>query len=91
VYRPDDVYPLLATLDDLAERVAAETEGCTGAEVIAICNDAKLTAFHNYFRNDTSSNSGIGDGNSISSINEKQDFITPRLVLEAAGRARSGR
>eukprot|EP00536_Pseudo-nitzschia_multiseries_P002275 jgi/Psemu1/322485/estExt_fgenesh1_pg.C_300030 len=80
VYQPDDVHPELRTLDDLAARVANETEGCTGAEVIAICNESKLSAFNRFFQDKSSSNN---------SNNEKSDCITPQVVLEAVGTRRS--
>ncbi|VEU38862.1 unnamed protein product [Pseudo-nitzschia multistriata] len=72
-YEPDEAHPELETLEKLAVRVALETEGHTGAEVVAICNEAKLSAFNEFFR---------GGG-------EKRDFVTPRLVLEAARNQRA--
>uniref|UniRef100_A0A7S4ABP0 AAA+ ATPase domain-containing protein n=1 Tax=Pseudo-nitzschia australis TaxID=44445 RepID=A0A7S4ABP0_9STRA len=74
VYKPDYIHPELRTLDDLAVRVALETDGYTGAEVIAICNESKLLAFNDFFKD---------------SSNGKKDFITPQLVFEAARTQRS--
>jgi SpoVK/Ycf46/Vps4 family AAA+-type ATPase len=67
-YRPDSSYPELETVDDLAIEVSRVTGGYTGAELISICNESKLSAFNNFFNE--------GDG-------EKSDFITPRLVFDA--------
>ena len=44
-YLSDRDIPDMMTLDDAAERVARETEGLSGADVVAVCNDAKLHAF----------------------------------------------
>ena len=69
IYEPDEFYPEFQTLSDLAKQVALETEGYTGAEIIAICNESKLLAFNNFFKDN--------DG-------AKKDCITPQLVFQAA-------
>jgi len=72
IFEPDQAHPELQNLDDLANRLALETEGYTGAGVISICNESKLLAFNNFFK---------GDG-------VKEDYITPQIVFEAANSQR---
>ena len=67
-YRPDDIYPELRSISDLAAEVARLTDGYTGAEIIAVCNESKISALNKFL------NSKEG---------EKEDFITPELVLNA--------
>mmetsp|Transcript_10799 Transcript_10799/g.27341 ORF Transcript_10799/g.27341 Transcript_10799/m.27341 type:complete len:802 (-) Transcript_10799:1053-3458(-) len=57
------------TKSQLAAKVASLTEGYTGAELIAICNDSKIKALEHYLNNDDNEN--------------KNSFITPQLVLDA--------
>jgi len=52
----------------LATRVALDTDGYTGAELISICNETKILAFNRFFHG--------GD-------DEQKDFITPQLVFDA--------
>lgn len=65
-YRPDG-YPELETIIDLAVQVALLTDGYTGAELISICNDSKISALNN----------SLIDGD------QRRDFITPKLVFDA--------
>ena len=61
-------YPELESIGDLATEVARITDGYTGAEMISVCNESKISALNKFL------NSGDDD---------KKDFITPRLVLDA--------
>ena len=70
-YRPDG-YPELETVNDLALQVARVTDGCTGAELISICNESKISAFNKFFYSD-------GDDDD----DKKSGFITPQLVFDA--------
>ena len=65
-YRPDSSYPELKSLSDLAIEVARRTDGYTGAEIIAICNESKILALNKFLNSK--------DG-------KREDFITPQLVL----------
>lgn len=47
-YKAEHYEDKLPTLEKLAEHVASETEGFTGAGVIAICNEAKMISSKNY-------------------------------------------
>ncbi|MGK3752752.1 MAG: SpoVK/Ycf46/Vps4 family AAA+-type ATPase [Bacillariaceae sp.] len=73
IFKPDQIYPGLQKLDDLANQLALETDGYTGAGIIAICNESKLLAFNNFFKDDGG---------------EKRDYITPQVVFEAANSKR---
>ncbi len=67
-YRPGNIYPELKSISDLATEVARHTDGYTGAEIIAICNESKILALNKFLDSK--------DG-------EKEDCITPELVLDA--------
>ena len=73
IFKPDQVYPELQKLEDLANQLALETDGYTGAGIIAICNESKLLAFNNFFKDDGG---------------EKRDYITPEIVFEASNSKR---
>ncbi|KAG7340027.1 ATPase AAA [Nitzschia inconspicua] len=49
LFDPDESTTAPIDLDSVADTVAAETKGLSGARVVAVCNEAKLHALKKYF------------------------------------------
>ena len=67
-FKPDDTYPKMQKIDDLVSQLALQTDGHTGAEIISICNESKISTFHSLFEGGDVITNG---------------YITPNIVFRA--------
>jgi transitional endoplasmic reticulum ATPase len=85
-YKSQNDYADLSTLECLLDRAANETEGFTGAALIAVCDFAKMQASKEYFLTRSGNMS-----TSTSYVTGNEPFVTPRLILNAIYEHKGGR